>query len=222
MGAGKTTVGRYLTKKLNYNFIDTDDVIVNKFNIHNGDILGFFEDRKKYLDEETIIIEDLIKQKDIVVATGGGIILKNKNIQLMMENGIVIYLKMSVETQIERIESLEEKSLKKRFLPTIRDNGKKFMEGRYGKSPGKIDLSATRVFRGVQDIYDFLMTDAQKTQVVNSEFPNFSDDFFGEDNKVKIDSEATDIFINDGDTELKQNCMIEINPQKMEYLTKFF
>ena len=130
MGAGKTTVGRYLTKKLNYNFIDTDDVIVNKFNIHNGDILGFFEDRKKYLDEETIIIEDLIKQKDIVVATGGGIILKNKNIQLMMENGIVIYLKMSVETQIERIESLEEKSLKKRFLPTIRDNGKKFKEGR--------------------------------------------------------------------------------------------
>ena len=130
MGVGKTTVGKVLAKKLNYNFIDTDDVIVNKFNIHNGDILGFFEDRKKYLDEETIIIEDLIKQKDIVVATGGGIILKNKNIQLMMENGIVIYLKMSVETQIERIESLEEKSLKKRFLPTIRDNGKKFMEGR--------------------------------------------------------------------------------------------
>ena len=32
-----------------------------------------------------------------------------------MENGIVIYLKMSVETQIERIESLEEKSLKKKF-----------------------------------------------------------------------------------------------------------
>ena len=130
MGVGKTTVGKVLAKKLNYNFIDTDDVIVNKFNIHNGDILGFFEDRKKYLDEETIIIEDLIKQKDIVVATGGGIILKNKNIQLMMENGIVIYLKMSVETQIERIESLEEKSLKKRFLPTIRDSGKKFMEGR--------------------------------------------------------------------------------------------
>ena len=130
MGAGKTTVGRDLAKKLNYRFIDTDDVIVNKFNIHNGDILGLFEDRKKYLDEETIIIEDLIKQKNMVVATGGGIILKNKNIQLMMENGIVIYLKMSVETQIERIESLEEKSLKKRFLPTIRDSGKEFMEGR--------------------------------------------------------------------------------------------
>ena len=68
-----------------------------------------------YKIKESIIIEDLIKQKDIVVATGGGIILKNKNIQLMMENGIVIYLKMSVETQIERIESLEEKSLKKDF-----------------------------------------------------------------------------------------------------------
>ena len=130
MGAGKSIVGKDLAEKLNYSFIDTDDVIVNKFNIHNDDILGFFGDRKKYLDEETIIIEDLIKQKNMVVATGGGIILKDKNIQLMMENGIVIYLKMSVETQIERIESLEKKSLKKRFLPTIRNSGKEFMEDR--------------------------------------------------------------------------------------------
>ena len=130
MGVGKTTVGKSLSEKLNYSFIDIDDVIVDKFNIHNDNILGFFEDRKKYLDEETIIIEDLIKQKDMVVATGGGIVLKDKNIQLMRENGIVIYLKMSVETQIERIESLEEKSLKKRFLPTIKDSGKEFMEGR--------------------------------------------------------------------------------------------
>lgn len=130
MGAGKSIVGKDLAEKLNYSFIDTDDVIVNKFNIHNDDILGFFEDRKKYLDEETIIIEDLIKQKDMVVATGGGIVLKDKNIQLMRENGIVIYLKMSVETQIERIESLEAKSLKKRFISTIRDSGKEFMEGR--------------------------------------------------------------------------------------------
>ena len=130
MGVGKTTVGRDLAKKLNYSFIDIDDVIVDKFNIHNDNILGFFEDRKKYLDEETIILENLIKLENVVVATGGGIVLKDKNIQLMMENGIVIYLKMSVETQIERIESLEEKSLKKRFLPTIRDSGKEFMEGR--------------------------------------------------------------------------------------------
>jgi len=130
MGVGKTTVGKSLSEKLNYSFIDTDDVIVNKFNIHNDDILGFFEDRKEYLDEETIILEDVIKQKDIVVATGGGIVLKDKNIQLMGENGIVIYLKMSVETQIERIESLEAKSLKKRFISTIRDSGKEFVEGR--------------------------------------------------------------------------------------------
>ncbi len=130
MGVGKTTIGRDLAKKLNYTFYDTDDVIVNKFNIHNDDILGFFEDRKEYLNEETIVIKDLIGQKDVVVATGGGIVLKDENIQLMTKNGIIIYLKMSTETQIERIESLEEKSLKKRFLPTIRDSGKEFMEGR--------------------------------------------------------------------------------------------
>ena len=48
MGVGKTTVGKSLSEKLNYSFIDIDDVIVDKFNIHNDNILGFFEDRKKY------------------------------------------------------------------------------------------------------------------------------------------------------------------------------
>ena len=130
MGVGKTTVGRSLAKKLNYTFYDTDDLIIDKFNIQDGDLLGFFEDRKEYLNEETIVIKDLIGQEDMVVATGGGGVLKDENIQLMTKNGIVIYLKMSVETQIERIESLERKSLKRRFLPTIKNSGKEFMENR--------------------------------------------------------------------------------------------
>ena len=54
MGVGKTTVGRSLAKKLNYTFYDTDDLIIDKFNIQDGDLLGFFEDRKEYLNEERI------------------------------------------------------------------------------------------------------------------------------------------------------------------------
>jgi len=94
-----------------------------------------------------------------------------------------------------------------------------FENGKFGKSPSKLDLSVTRMFKGTSDIYDFLMTENQKNQIVQNDFPTFSDDFYGEDDRIKIDSEATDIFINDGDSELKQNCMIEINPQKMEFLT---
>ena len=94
-----------------------------------------------------------------------------------------------------------------------------FKSGLFGKSPSLLDLNVIRVFKGTPDIYDFLMTEDQKDQVVQNDFPTFSDDFYGEDDRIKIDSEATDIFINDGDSELKQNCMIEINPQKLEYLT---
>jgi len=94
-----------------------------------------------------------------------------------------------------------------------------FENGKFGKSPSKLDLSVTRMFKGTSDIYDFLMTENQKNQIVQNDFPTFSDDFYGEDDRIKIDSEVTDIFINDGDSELKQNCMIEINPQKMEFLT---
>ena len=63
------------------------------------------------------------------------------------------------------------------------------------------------------------MTENQKGQMVQNGFPIFSNNFYGEDDRVKIDSEATDIFINDGDSELKQNCVIEINPQKIEFMT---
>jgi hypothetical protein len=95
----------------------------------------------------------------------------------------------------------------------------KFTEGDFGNLKDKMDLGVTRVFKGTSDIYDFLMTDEQRGKAIVDEFPNFSDNFYGEDAKIKFNSEATDIFINDGDTELKQNCTIEINPQKMEYLT---
>ena len=94
-----------------------------------------------------------------------------------------------------------------------------FKNGEFGKSPSQLDLSVIRIFKGTSDIYDFLMTENQKSQMVQNEFPIFSNDFYGEDDRVKIDSEATDIFINDGDSELKQNCVIEINPQKIEFLT---
>ncbi len=102
---------------------------------------------------------------------------------------------------------------------TILDSVEKVTSGEYGKSPGHVDLSTIRIFKGTSDIYDFLMTDDQKDKVISNKFPNFSGSFYGEDDIVKFNSETTDIFINDGDSELKQNCMIEINPQKMEYLT---
>ncbi len=102
---------------------------------------------------------------------------------------------------------------------TILDSIEKVTSGEYGKSPGHVDLSTIRIFKGTSDIYDFLMTDDQKDKVISNKFPNFSGSFYGEDDIVKFNSETTDIFINDGDSELKQNCMIEINPQKMEYLT---
>ena len=110
MGVGKTTVGKSLSEKLNYSFIDIDDVIVDKFNIHNDNILGFFEDRKKYLDEETIILENLIKRnrpialamENVVVATGGGIVILPKNREILKNAGLVVYLSSSVDQLLMR------------------------------------------------------------------------------------------------------------------------
>ena len=72
----------------------------------------------------------------------------------------------------------------------------------YGKSPGQLDLSTTRVFKKPLDIYDFITNDKQS--IVDN---NFTID------TLPINSSATDIFISNKD------CIVDLNPQDVDYLS---
>ena len=78
MGAGKTTVGMELAKKLNYKFIDTDHSIENDQSREIKDI--FSQDGESFFRNlETLKLKELTNVENAVISTGGGIILKDEN-----------------------------------------------------------------------------------------------------------------------------------------------
>jgi len=101
MGAGKTTVGRMLAKSLGMAFFDSDAEIETCTGV---DIPLIFEYEKeegfRKREQETIL--KLCQLDNIVLATGGGVILNPENRDCLYRNGLVIYLKCSIERQLER------------------------------------------------------------------------------------------------------------------------
>ena len=88
MGAGKTTIGKELAAKLSWNFIDTDALIAQKY----GDIPTIFE---KYGEEafrnmETEIVKEASKECGCIIATGGGAILRDENVDALKSNGKIL------------------------------------------------------------------------------------------------------------------------------------
>ncbi len=102
MGAGKSTIGRYLAKLLNKEFLDTDRVIEERTGV---DIATIFEieGEQGFRDREELVIKELCEQKNIVLATGGGSILREENRKNMKKNGHVVYLCTTAELLYSRI-----------------------------------------------------------------------------------------------------------------------
>ena len=111
---------------------------------------------------------------------------------------------------------------------TTNDFISNFNSSLYGKHLGQVDLGINRVFKGSHDIYDFLNLKSNvMNEIIGSSFPSFDDNFYtlGDDvsietSKLEINSEATDIFINDNkNSSLLSDCLIELVPSEREYLT---
>jgi shikimate kinase len=101
MGAGKTTIGRQLAKALKLPFYDSDKAIEEATGVNIPTIFEF-EGEEGFRDREQKMIRQLTQMQGIVLATGGGAILREENRRLLKENGFVIYLKCSVGRILER------------------------------------------------------------------------------------------------------------------------
>lgn len=88
MGAGKSTVGKKLAKLLDFSFIDTDDLVEKKY----GKITSIFKTlgEKQFREYETEMLNAALKNKNVVIATGGGAVEKNS--VLIKEKVYTIYL----------------------------------------------------------------------------------------------------------------------------------
>jgi shikimate kinase len=101
MGAGKSTIGRVLAAELHLGFRDSDKVIEDRT---GADIPWIFdmEGEEGFRDRESAVLDELSLGQDMIIATGGGIILRSKNRAIMKSSGYVCYLTASIEQLVER------------------------------------------------------------------------------------------------------------------------
>ncbi|RZD19286.1 MAG: shikimate kinase [Candidatus Acididesulfobacter diazotrophicus] len=112
MGAGKTKIGKILSKKLNYNFLDSDEAIENNEKMTITELFNL-KGENYFRNLETEFIKNFLNitinnninmnNKHTVIATGGGMPCCNDNIKLLKNKGTVVYLKTRPETVYERI-----------------------------------------------------------------------------------------------------------------------
>lgn len=101
MGAGKSTIGRLLAAELARDFVDSDHAIQNRC---GADIPWIFdvEGEVGFRQREVQMIDELTRRSPIVLATGGGAVLREENRRMLRERGTVIYLMTTVEQQLKR------------------------------------------------------------------------------------------------------------------------
>jgi len=96
MGAGKTSIGRLLSKRSRRRFYDSDHVIEERTGVTIPTIFDL-EGEQSFRDREEAVIAELACLSNIVLATGGGAVLRENNRQVLCSSGIIVYLRGSVE-----------------------------------------------------------------------------------------------------------------------------
>ncbi|MGM0844272.1 MAG: shikimate kinase [Bacillota bacterium] len=102
MGSGKSTIGQELANQLNTNFVDTDQLIEEKYEMTIEEIFRVHGE-ERFREMETKVLEDLKEGLKIIVMTGGGIAERQYNRDLMKSKGKVIWLNCSFEETASRI-----------------------------------------------------------------------------------------------------------------------
>lgn len=112
MGTGKTTVAKAIADKLPYYICDTDELIVK---ICGKSIPDIFKDEGEeyFRNQETLLLKELAKEDALIVSCGGGMALREENVEHMKKGGSVILLSATAETVFKRCGGDENRPLLK-------------------------------------------------------------------------------------------------------------
>lgn len=149
MGAGKTTIGRFLADNLNLEFIDLDAEIEARCGANIPWIFDV-EGEAGFRKRESRILEEVTTRSGILLATGGGAVIDESNREILKQRGYVVYLSASVEQLLER-------TVNDRSRPLLQvDNPREVIE--------KLIAERDPLYREVADLV--VVTEKRKPQVV--------------------------------------------------------
>lgn len=101
MGAGKSSLGRRLARRLKRPFWDSDKEIERRTGVDIPTIFAY-EGEGGFRERERAVIADLTQLHGVVLATGGGAVIDERNRKLLAMRGLVVYLRVSVDSQLKR------------------------------------------------------------------------------------------------------------------------
>ncbi|GAA0076850.1 shikimate kinase [Clostridium sp. CTA-5] len=101
-GCGKTTIGRMLAEKLSMKFYDMDEYIENMTSKTISEL--FEKGENRFRDIETLACRQLVRYNNVLISTGGGIIKRNINIDILKEEALIIFLDRPIEKILSDID----------------------------------------------------------------------------------------------------------------------
>ena len=117
-GSGKTTLGRMLAEELNIKFFDMDEYIVEKT---GRTTIQLFENGEEYFrDIESETCKELAQYDNILISTGGGVIKRKANIDVLNEEGLIIFIDRPVENILGDVDVS--------FRPLLKDGKEKLLK----------------------------------------------------------------------------------------------
>ncbi|MCQ1531299.1 shikimate kinase [Lutispora saccharofermentans] len=94
-GSGKSTIGKRLAERLGMEFCDIDEYIEKKEGRTISDIFKYGEAHFREIEKKAV--REVSKMQPLVIATGGGIVLKDCNIRALKENGVIIFIDRNLD-----------------------------------------------------------------------------------------------------------------------------
>ncbi len=139
MGAGKSSVGRCLQRRTGLDMCDADDMVASKFGISIPEIFSRHGEQR-FREAETEALCGLATTKQAIIVTGGGIVLRKENAEILKRLGVIVWLDGDEETLFKR-------ASQSRNRPLLHDNNprKKFVQILQARRPLYAKIAHIRV-----------------------------------------------------------------------------
>jgi len=102
MGTGKSAIGRVVAKLLNYQFVDTDQMVEEVTGLSINQIFRKYGE-VRFRSEEALAVSKLADKHNLVIATGGGVTLNPQSVEKLKKTGVFVLLTASPEVILERV-----------------------------------------------------------------------------------------------------------------------